>query len=275
MKVAAVEELARQGRLYPSLIIHGGTIESRRHTVLRLARTLLCEQRPEERPCESCRHCSRVVWPSDSAGAFHPDFRLLTRDLKTSTSVEATKSFLQLAHMAPFEARGQVFVIADAESLTPEAANSLLKTLEEPHSRTPRNFLLLTPSQHDLLPTIRSRSAFLFLGGDLGIDEEQVAELAARFAENIGRFVESGSSLHLVLAAGELADAGSWQDARSALPWTTAAAAVKQSCDLVSGGDRRRMLALAEDLLNGWTLRLRGIQPQRILEGMVVRHLAR
>ena len=82
---------------------------------------------------------------------------VLERDLKTSTSVEATKSFLQAAQLSPFEARGQVFVIASADTLTGEAANALLKTLEEPHSGAPRHFVLLAPSRFDLLPTVRSR----------------------------------------------------------------------------------------------------------------------
>jgi hypothetical protein len=199
----------------------------------------------------------------------------LERDLKTSTSVEATKSFLQLSQLAPFEARGQVFAIARAETLTGEAANALLKTLEEPPTRTPRNFLLLSPTQLDLLPTIRSRSLSIFLGSGQGLDGEQIAALAERFAASLENFWRSRSSVHLIAAAQELAGAGGWQDPRAAEPWSLAAAAVKQSCDKLAGADRRQLLALSEDLLTGWQLRLRGIQPQRILEGMVVKHIAR
>jgi DNA polymerase III delta prime subunit len=125
-------ESARRGRLYPSVILHGAEKEARQAAALRLARILLCEASVAERPCGVCRQCSRIVWPGEGDDSFHPDFRILQRDLKTSTSVEATKAFLQLALLAPFEARGQVFVIASAETLTGEAANALLKTLEEP-----------------------------------------------------------------------------------------------------------------------------------------------
>ena len=158
MNFAATEELARLGRLYPAVILHGRSAEDRQEAALRLARTLLCEAERSARPCDSCKHCSRVVWPSAKSDAFHADFRVLERDLKTSTSVAATKEFLQDAQVAPFEARGQVFVLASAESLTGEAANALLKTLEEPHTSAPRHFLLLSPSQFDLLATVRSRS---------------------------------------------------------------------------------------------------------------------
>src|SRR5262249_53035952 len=83
--------------------------------------------------CGACRHCRRIVWPGeDEAAPFHPDFQVLERDLKASTSVDATREMLRTAQVSPYEARGQVFVIASAESLTGEAANALLKNLEEP-----------------------------------------------------------------------------------------------------------------------------------------------
>jgi hypothetical protein len=240
-----------------------------------LARILLCEASAEDRPCGDCRHCTRIDWPGDGEQSFHPDFRVLERDLKTSTSVEATKAFLQLAQVAPFEARGQVFAIANAETLTGEAANALLKTLEEPPTRTPRNFLLLSPTQLDLLPTIRSRSLPIFLGSESGLDEESVDLLAERFVASLEEFARSRSSIHLIAAAQGLSEAGGWQDPRAALPWSTAAAAVKRSTERLPKTERRRLLALSEDLLSGWQLRMRGIQPQRILEGMVIRHIAR
>lgn len=275
MRMESTERSARRGDLYPSVILHGPGEEIRQAAALRLARILLCDADVAGRPCGVCRNCTRINWPGDGDDSFHPDFRILHRDLKTSTSVEATKAFLQLAQVAPFEARGQVFVIANAETLTGEAANALLKTLEEPPIRTPRNFLLLSPTQLDLLPTIRSRSLPIFLGGSQDLDLQRIEELSVRFATSLEEFGRSQSPLHLIAAAQDLADAGGWQDPRAAAPWSLAAAAVKESCEKLPGADRRRLLALAEDLLGGWQLRLRGIQPQRILEGMVIKHFAR
>ena len=275
MQQLATEQLARRGQLYPSVILHGATELDRRDAALRLASILLCESASEERPCGVCRHCTRIVWPDGDDDSFHPDFRVLTRDLKTSTSVDATKAFLKLGQVSPFESRGQVFCVASAETLSGEAANALLKTLEEPPARTPRNFLLLTPSQLDLLPTIRSRSLPVYLGKGQGLDRERVEELADRFAASVDEYLRSGSSLHLISAAEDLAGAGGWQDPRAAGPWSLAAAAVMQSCERLPGADKRRLLALSEDLLTGWQLRMRGIQAPRILEGMVARHIAR
>jgi len=66
------------------------------------------------------------------------------------------------AHYRPFESQHRFFVIDEAEKMTPEAANSLLKTLEEPPATT--SILLVTAFPQQLLPTIRSRCQnFVFL----------------------------------------------------------------------------------------------------------------
>src|SRR6185503_2029853 len=145
----AALDMARESRLYPSVILHGGNAELRRESAVELGRTLLCEAPAAARPCGICRHCRRIAWPGDDA-PFHPDFQVLLRDLKTATSVDATRELLRTAQVSPFEARGQVFVIANAETLSPEAANALLKMLEEPHVTSPRHFLLLAPASQDL-----------------------------------------------------------------------------------------------------------------------------
>ena len=273
MNLEAALEQARRGRLYPSVILDGGKDAEREAAAVTLARALLCEN--EDRPCGSCSHCRRITWPGKGEdAAFHPDFAVLLRDLKASTSVGATKEFLKGAQVAPFEARGQVFVIASAESLTPEAANSLLKLLEEPPDSAPRNFLLLAPSRLDLLPTVRSRSLAIYLGAAASVDPGAVADLAESFGAQAQRYFDSGSAVFLLAAAAVLHAAESWEDVRSGRPWSTAAAAVKESADGRSSDERRRLLALAEALLQGSDLRMRAIAPERILEGLVSRHLA-
>ncbi|MEO1083791.1 MAG: hypothetical protein AAFY88_06075, partial [Acidobacteriota bacterium] len=65
-QVEALVDQARRGRLYPSVILYGGSEDERRALTLELARTLLCEN--DERGCapgaaDPCRHCRRLVWP--------------------------------------------------------------------------------------------------------------------------------------------------------------------------------------------------------------------
>ncbi|HZF13241.1 MAG TPA: hypothetical protein VFE33_31005 [Thermoanaerobaculia bacterium] len=270
---------AHRGRLYPSVILHGADAAARQAAAVELARLLLCAAPEEERPCHVCKHCRRIAWPEEG-GPFHPDFHVLVRDLKASTSVDATRGLLRGAQVSPFEARGQVFVVASAESLTPEAANALLKALEEPHLTAPRNFFLLAPASLDLLPTLRSRSLAVYLGPADAVDGEAVAPLARAFGTAVAEYTRTGSSVYVLTAAEALGSAGGFEDPRSGRPWGIAAAAVL-AVVLASGREstleekaRRALLALAEELLGGPALRLRGIPPERILEGLVARHLA-
>lgn len=283
MNIESALDVARQGRLYPSVILHGRGPEARREASLTLARALLCEAAPAARPCGVCRHCRRIAWPSGDSDVFHPDFQVLERDLKTSTSVDATREMLRTAQVSPFEARGQVFVVAAAETLSGEAANALLKTLEEPPTSAPRNFFLLAPSRLDLLPTLRSRSLAVFLGAARGpgetAEEGDVEPVARAFAGALSGWLSTGSAIHLLAAAEALGRAGGWEDPRASRPWAVAAAAVVRSLqglpEIPEGApSRRALLALAEDLLGAPLLRLRGVAAERILEGLVARHLA-
>ena len=281
----AAREMARRGRLYPSVILHGASADARRDAALELARILLCERPPDERPCGSCRHCRRVAWPGGTEeGDFHPDFQVLERDLKTSTSVDATRTLLRAAQVAPFEARGQVFVIASAETLSGEAGDALLKALEEPGAGAPRNYFLLAPSQFDLLPTLRSRSLAIYLGPAAPLADAEVAPLAEALAAAVGAWAEGGSSVLLLAAAEALLGAAeaageSWSDPRASRAWSLAAAAAVRA----ARGDgsapvprrlRRPLLELAAALLEAPPWRLRGVPAERLVEGLVFRHLA-
>ncbi len=266
--------MARREHLYPGVILHGGDPPDRHQAALELARTLLCEQSGEERPCGSCQQCRRIAWPGEDGAGFHPDVHFLSRDLRTATSAEATKTFLKQAYSAPFEARGQVFVIIEANTLSGEAADALLKILEEPPLQTPRHFLLLTASRLDLLPTLRSRSLSLYLGSGDGFSEEEVGPIAEAFGEALRAFAEQASSIYLLSAAEALAQAPGFEDPRARRPWALAATAVLRQLPAIRKRTlRRALLSLAEELLGAPGMRVRGIPQGRILEGLLARHL--
>ena len=310
--------LAIEGRLYPSVILHGGSEATRFAAAIAFARALLCEAEAAERPCDACRHCRRITLPDlDGVEAvpFHPDFLWLMRDLKTSVSADATREMLRAAQLSPYEARGQVFVIAEAASLSAEASDALLKAIEEPGARSPRNFFLLAPSRLDLSPTLRSRSLSIFLGAAAALPGPLVEAVASGFRASIERYAAGGGALWLLDAASRLDPAEKrskgeraerkqraapaadpemegFDDPRAQRPWLLAAMAVRMAAMDASGavgavGEvgnevapplpaalRRRLLALAEDLLTASSMRLRGIPADRILEGLVSRHLA-
>lgn len=267
--------MARRQELYPAVILHGGTVEERRKTALNLARTLLCEAPGEERPCGRCRHCRRVAW-GGSDDRFHPDFLVLERDLKTVTSVEATRNLLRAAQLSPFEARGQVFVIASAETLSPEASNALLKVIEEPPSGAPRHFFLLCSSVLDLLPTLRSRSLAVYLGDSAGKPGAGEQEVARSFSAAAECWWRTGAPIFLLAAADALGKSGGWEDPRASEPWARAARAVGLASQGHSLSPRQRLalLDLGADLLSAGGFRMRGIPAERILGGLVSKHLA-
>lgn len=278
MNLAHVLDLGRRDHLYPSVILTGGTAEVRQAAAVEIARVLLCEHGGERRGCppgQRCRHCRRVAWPTKGEDGFHPDFHVLLRDLRTSTSIDATKTFLQQAFSSPFEARGQVFVFGEADSLGGAAADSLLKLLEEPPSRSPRHFLLLAANRAELPVTLRSRSLSAFLGSPEALDAAAIASLAADLARALNAFFAEGSVIDLLSAADLLGRGEGWEDPRSRRPWAIAASALLAYLEQnpLSPPIRRAVLTLAQELLEAPRWRMRGIGHSRILEGLLARHL--
>jgi len=124
---------------------------------LELASALNCEQASP--PCKLCRVCQRIEEGK------HPDVIVIDknsgRDAKdrkkaTEIGIDTIKEMLQRgASLPPYEGRYKVFIIDNAELMSNEASNCLLKTLEEPPQHIV--ILLLTSEEKALLQTIVSR----------------------------------------------------------------------------------------------------------------------
>jgi DNA polymerase III delta' subunit len=147
-------------RLPHGLIFAGPPGVGKATTARALAALFLCERPKDTRPCGKCESC-RVF----EAGN-HPDYAVVYRQLvrlekeeskAKDLAVDVVRKFLiEPAGLKPMMNRGRVFVIEEAETMNPNAQNSLLKTLEEPYGRT--LIILLTDQPDCLLPTIRSRT---------------------------------------------------------------------------------------------------------------------
>ena len=98
--------------------------------------------------CGMCEDCLAVL------GGGHPDVEVV-RPEGLSYKTEEARSLVARSDMAPTRGRWHVIVMEDADRLTESANNVLLKSIEEPASRTV--WLLCAPSVEDLLPTVRSR----------------------------------------------------------------------------------------------------------------------
>jgi hypothetical protein len=126
-------------------------------------------------------------------------------------SIEQIRGILSGAVMRPFEGRNKVFLIDPADALSPGGSNALLKTLEEPARDT--TFLLLTRSTDLLLPTIRSRSQSLYLGGEAPRD----AKLAAAIDSLLDDYATTSDSTALLALAAVVSDSEAPADAMALL----------------------------------------------------------
>lgn len=130
---------------------------------------------------EPCRSCRRI----DSRN--HPDLIEVGMEGRQSIGSDQARTIVQAANMTPVESPMKVFLVPEAGSLTEQAANVLLKTLEEPTSTTV--FLLVAEAEDDLPSTVNSRCRTIHLGRvpdttiepalvERGVDPERATALA-------------------------------------------------------------------------------------------------
>jgi DNA polymerase-3 subunit delta' len=104
--------------------------------------------------CGVCHACHTVL-----AGS-HADVTVV-RTEKLSLGVDDIRELVRTAALTPAGARWQILIVEDADRLTEQANNALLKAIEEPGARTV--WMLCAPSIEDVLPTIRSRCRLVTL----------------------------------------------------------------------------------------------------------------
>ena len=112
------------------------------------ARAFAASLQCAEGGCGECHACRTAL------GGTHADVEVLSTEL-LSIGVKDTRELVRRASLSPSGGRWQVIVAEDADRLTEQAANVLLKAIEEPSPRTV--WILCAPSAEDVLPTIRSR----------------------------------------------------------------------------------------------------------------------
>lgn len=188
-----------QGNISHAYIINGETGSGRRLLASALTKTLLCENPTAEGDaCGKCRSCLQA----DSYN--HPDVCFVTHE-KASISVDDIREqLINSITIKPYSSRYKVYIIPDANKMTEQAQNALLKTIEEPPQYAV--IILLTENADTLLETVRSRCIVLntrplnrdeikqYLVNNLQMEPER-AEIAAGFCQgNVGKAIHFASS---------------------------------------------------------------------------------
>lgn len=137
------------GRVANAYLLVGPGGIGKRRLAFEMAKALNCISEGE-RPCDTCITCGQII------RQVHPDVHVvIPAGASNQIGIEETRQLIGRMALRPFNARVQVAIIDGADRLTLEAANSLLKALEEPSPHT--KFLLTTAQFGDCLPTITSR----------------------------------------------------------------------------------------------------------------------
>jgi DNA polymerase-3 subunit delta' len=195
--------LARQH--FPHAMILAGARGSGKYTLaLMLAQAMNCLERPitDGLPdfCGRCSNCTRIAQAKDLETRFaeavearenlrdadkketrifiqtHPDVLIIPPDPPQMTiKVDQVRRVIETIYYRPGEARERVYIFTDSAFMK-EAANSLLKVLEEPPEFA--TIFLLTENVGELLPTIRSRSMTFTLGA---LPNEEIERCLAQY----------------------------------------------------------------------------------------------
>lgn len=230
----------REGTLPAALLFHGARGVGKQRLALWTAQLALCEQ-PSEEPCGRCRSCRLALalehpdmhWhfplarPKGASGDKLGDaleearagrleerraepIAFNTLDEPTGIYLAAVQTVRRRAYTLPAMANEQVFILGDAEAMvsqeaSQEAANALLKLLEEPPTAT--RFILTSSEPGRLLPTVRSRLVPIHVGR-LAVDDvrrflEEQAEVDAAAAARAARLSEGSIGRALGFLAGE------------------------------------------------------------------------
>jgi DNA polymerase III subunit delta' len=127
----------------------------RSNTAVAFAAALQCQHGGRGPECpDGCHDCRTVL-----AGS-HADVAVV-RTEKLTIGVKEVRELVRRASLTPMGRRWQILIVEDADRLTDQACNALLKAIEEPNPRTV--WMLCTPTVEDVLPTIRSRCRLVAL----------------------------------------------------------------------------------------------------------------
>mgnify|MGYP000561756725 FL=1 len=195
-----ISSAVENNRVSHAYILNGERGSGKRMLANLFATTLLCESGNSE-PCGKCHSCRQAE------SGNHPDIIRVTHEKPNSISVDDIRTQVNnTVDIKPYQGPYKVYIIPQADLMTPQAQNAILKTIEEPPAYAV--FLLLTENAEMLLPTINSRCVMLklrnikdtlirkYLMENLEIPDYK-ADMCTAFAQgNMGRAIMLANSEH-------------------------------------------------------------------------------
>lgn len=195
-----ISSAVENNRVSHAYILNGERGSGKKMLANLFAMTLLCETGDNE-PCGKCHSCKQTE------SGNHPDIIRVTHEKPNSISVDDIRTQVNnTVDIKPYQGPYKVYIIPQADMMTPQAQNAILKTIEEPPSYAV--FLLLTENAETLLPTINSRCVMLklrnikdtlikkYLMENLEIPDYK-ADMCTAFAQgNMGRAIMLANSDH-------------------------------------------------------------------------------
>ena len=195
-----ISSAVENNRVSHAYILNGERGSGKKMLANLFAMTLLCETGDNE-PCGKCHSCKQAE------SGNHPDIIWVTHEKPNSISVDDIRTQVNnTVDIKPYQGPYKVYIIPQADMMTPQAQNAILKTIEEPPSYAV--FLLLTENAETLLPTINSRCVMLklrnikdtlikkYLMENLEIPDYK-ADMCTAFAQgNMGRAIMLANSDH-------------------------------------------------------------------------------
>jgi len=149
-------------------LIDNASSKIRQQMAIWLAQSQFCENLQDGAPDQTCQKCQTIALGDN------PDVLEIQTE-KQSIGVDDIKFFKKEANMAATQGKRRILIIDEAEKMTVQAANNLLKTIEEPEGNL--MIILLADSAKQLLPTIQSRVQIFHLSNQSNDDE--IASLVA------------------------------------------------------------------------------------------------
>lgn len=204
-KILGNEEIIRHlknaillNKVSHAYIISGEKGMGKKLVATTFAMALQCENE-EEKPCMHCRSCSQILSEN------HPDVFMVSHEKPGSIGVEEIRTQVndQIV-IKPYNGRYKIYIIDEAEKMTQQAQNSLLKTIEEPPAYAV--ILLLTANTDMLLPTIASRCVVLnmrnvesslvkeYIANNTNLPQNELNIIVAFSNGNIGKALRLASS---------------------------------------------------------------------------------